>query len=448
MTTCPRTAPTALLAALAGAVGGCSAPCAADDDLRAAATVTRPTGCREVTAGASLQAALDAADDGDALCLGPGRHAGPVLVGRRVTVWGSPDAAIVSSGTGTTVRITAAGARLAGLTVDGSGGRYDQLDGAVLITADDVTVEGVTVERATYGLLVERAHRVRLVGNHVLGSRDPAIGLRGDSIRLWETDDAEVAGNVVEDGRDLVVWYSRRAHVHGNRVSRARYGTHFMYSHDARVEGNRYVDVTVGVFVMYSHGLELRGNLIANAAGAAGIAIGFKDAGAARVTDNLLVHDEVGVYLDASPQRADERIAISGNAFRLCRGAIVFHASSHGVELTGNDFGGNDVTTRVDGGGDALADAWDGNYFDAYGGYDLDGDGTGDVPFELRSYTGQLVAAHPELAFFDGAPAAGLIEAAARLDPLYAPRALLVDHHPRMAPVARGAGAAARALGD
>lgn len=435
-------------AALAGVAPGCSAPCSADGADFQARTPARPAACRELAAGAALQAAVDATAAGTALCLGPGRYLGPVTIDHRIELWGPPTAVIASNGVGTTVRLIAAGARLAGVTIDGSGGRYDQNDSAVGVTADDVTVEGVTVMRAVHGLGVDKAHRVRLLGNHVIGSRDPAIGLRGDSIRLWETDDAEVADNVIEDGRDLVVWYSRRAHVHGNRVSRARYGTHFMYSHDARVEGNRYLDVTVGVFIMYSHGMELRGNVIANAAGAAGIAIGFKDAGDAKVVDNLLVHDEVGIYLDGTPQRPDQRVEIAGNAVRLCRSAIVFHASTHHLQVRGNDFGGDEVIVRVDGGGDALDDTWDGNYFDAYTGYDLDDDGTGDVPFELRSYTGVMVAERPELGFFTGAPALALTEAAAHLDPLYRPQALLVDPHPAMAPTASAAGAAARALED
>jgi nitrous oxidase accessory protein len=446
-----HTAPLAIalgLAALAGVGGGCSAPCQADRTVHEARAVARPDRCREVAAGAPLQALVDEAAAGDVLCLAAGRYQGPLAIRSGLTLWGPPGAVIASAGTGTTVRVTGAGTRIAGLTIDGSGGRYDQLDGALLIAADDVTIEGVTIVRATYGLMVEKAKRTRLIGNHVIGSRDPSIGLRGDSMRLWETDDAEVADNVVEDGRDLVVWYSRRAHVHDNRVLRARYGTHFMYSHDARVEANSYLDVTVGVFVMYSHGMELRGNVVANAAGAAGIAFGFKDAGASIIEGNLLVHDEIGIYLDASPQRADERIEIRGNAFRLCRSAIVFHASSHQVTIAANDFGGNETIARVDGGGDALADDWDGNYFDAYTGYDLDDDGTGDVPFELRSYTGQLVARHPEIGFFAGAPALTLTEAVSRLDPLFKPQALLVDAHPRMAPVAGQAGAAARALED
>ncbi|MBZ0235885.1 MAG: right-handed parallel beta-helix repeat-containing protein, partial [Deltaproteobacteria bacterium] len=356
---------------------------------------------------------IAAAAPGDALCLGAGRHAGPLVVKQPLTLWGAPGTILAAGPT----------------------------ESAIAIRADDVTIAGLTIEAPGFGILVEQSRRVRLVGNHVIGSRDPAVGQRGDTIKLWETDDAVIEGNLVEDGRDLVVWYSRTATVRDNQVLRARYGTHFMYSHGSKVEDNRYLDVTVGVFVMYTREVALTGNVIANAAGAAGIAIGLKDSGSVRIAQNLLVRDEVGIYLDATPQRRDEAVAIEGNQLRLCRTAIVFHASSgHGVEITGNDFGGNEAQVRVDGGGDAMNVAWRDNWFDDYAGYDLDGDGTGDVPYELRSFTGELVARRPELGFLRGTPALAMADAASHLDPLFHPKTLLVDPSPRMDAIAeRGA---------
>jgi nitrous oxidase accessory protein len=183
------------------------------------------------------------------------------------------------------------------------GTRDATISGGVTIAADDVTVAGLTVESDAVGVEVQQAHRTRLIGNHVRGDRRAGIGERGDSIRLWETDDAVVEDNLIEDGRDVVVWYSRRALIRHNDMRRTRYGTHFMYSHGSRVADNRYLDVTVGVFVMYTRDVELTGNVIANAAGSAGIAIGLKDSGSVRIAHNLLVRDEVGIYLDATPQR-------------------------------------------------------------------------------------------------------------------------------------------------
>jgi hypothetical protein len=63
---------------------------------------------------------------------------------------------------------------------------------------------------------------------------------------------------------------------------------------------------------------------------------------------------------------------------------------------------------RVDGGGDALGIEWDRNDWDDYRGYDLDGDGVGDVPYELRSLSNELRARYPDLAFFDGSPTVAL----------------------------------------
>ncbi len=392
-----------LAAAATLAAAACSTPCAADGASWTAVPPPRPAECRTVAAGDGLQAAITAAAPGAALCLAPGLHRGPIRVTTPLTLWGTRDAII---------------------------------SGGLTITADDVTVAGLTVESDAVGVEVQKTHRTHLIGNHVLGDRGAGIGERGDSIRLWETDDAVVEDNLIEDGRDVVVWYSRRALLRHNDVRRSRYGAHFMYSHGSRVADNRYVGVTVGVFVMYSRDVELTGNVIANAAGSAGIAIGLKDSGSVRIANNLLVRDEVGIFIDATPQRRDELVEITGNQIRLCRTAIVFHATAHGVRIHGNDFGGNDVQTRVDGGGDALRVGWEGNWFDDYTGYDLDDDGTGDVPYELRSFTGELVARQPELGFMRGTPALAMADAAAHLDPLYQPRTLLVDRAPRMAPVA------------
>jgi len=413
-------------------VAGCSEADGRSDDAMRLPSPPRPAGCVEVAAGTALQPVLD--DPAvTAICLAPGPHAGPLRLARAVTLWGPP-AAVVRAPSGTIVELAAPGATLLGLTLDGTGGSFDRLDGAVRLRADDTRVEGITVINAVFGILVEKASRVRVIGNHVEGSREPATGLRGDTVRLWETRDSLVADNWIEDGRDLVVWYSRGNTFRDNRIERARYGMHFMYSHDNRIEGNAMVRGVVGVFVMYSHGIHLRDNLIADAAGAAGMAIGLKDAGDVFIEDNRLIHDRIGIYLDASPSQIGEEIVIARNALRLNDTALVFHASAHDVRAEANDFADNTAQVRVDGGGDATGVAWRGNYFDDYAGYDLDGDGVGDVAYELRSLSNQLTAAHPDLALFRGTPALALVDAAAHLDPLYQPKPVLVDPAPRMAP--------------
>ena len=88
----------------------------------------------------------------------------------------------------------------------------------------------------------------------------------------------------------------------------------------------------------------------------------------------------------------------------------------------------------IEGGGDAADVAWQGNYFDTYAGYDLGGDGTGDVAFQLRSLEDDLTDQRPALAFFRDTPALAAADAVTRLVPMYEQRILLTDPQPRMHP--------------
>jgi len=421
----------ALVVALSAA-GACTSARSRSEVVPAAPP--RPPACAQVAPGADLAAVVEAAADGDALCLAAGEHLGPIVIRHRIALWGPRDAVVRARAGGSVVTVAASGATVRGFTIDASGGRFDAFDAAVHVVADDVVVEAIAVEHSVYGILVERAHRVTVRGNHIRGDAGTAIGLRGDTIRLWEVRESVVERNLVEDGRDIVVWYSPGNRVIGNRVVRGRYGTHLMYSHDTVVADNRYVDPVVGMFVMYCRGVTLRGNLVVNARGAASLAIGLKDSGNLRVEDNVLVHDSVGIYVDQTPGQVGDTLIVRDNVVRQCDVAVAFHTTPRATEIVGNDFADDRQLLRAEGGIETAAATWRGNYFDGYAGYDLDGDGIGDLPHEARDASEELIANHPPLAFFRGSAAMGLVDIASALMPLWTPRRLLVDPAPRMTP--------------
>lgn len=427
-------------------IGGCSGSTERVVDARLAPLArpipARPESCRAIAAGSDLQKTIDAAGEGEALCLEGGEWKGPLTIERGITLWGPREAVVRSTGKGTTVLVKGHGTKLLGMTVDGSGGRFDTLDAAVKVHADDVRVEGLHVTGATFGILVERANRVALLNCEVHGNPSVPHGLRGDSIRLWETRDSAIEGNLVRDGRDVVVWYSSRNTIRRNTVEGSRYGTHFMYSHQNEVEDNRFLGNVVGVFVMYSRDLSIARNVMADASGAAGIGLGIKESGNLTVTDNLFVHDTVGVYLDTSPLQLDDSNTFRRNAFRLGGTGVVFHSSPSRNAFYDNTFADNRVPVTVEGGGDALGALFSGNDFDDYAGFDLDGDGIGDLPYELRLLSSQLTGRRPELAFFQGTLALQLVDAVGRAVPLLAPKTIVRDLRPR---VGRSATEVARA---
>ncbi len=400
--------------------------------FHARAAPLRPRGCVELSQQAGLAEKLKAGREGESFCLAPGLYFGPLTLATGVTLYGPPSAVIRSTGEGTTL-LLASRTRLLGLTVDGSGSRFDVLDAAIkLDQGEDVLIEGVTIDHALFGILLNQSKRVQVLGNHVRGVGGPALGLRGDGIHLWETYDSLVEANLVENTRDVVVWYSSRNVLRGNEVRGGRYGTHFMYSHHNRLEGSRYLGNEVGVFVMYSRDLEVLGNTILDSSGAAGMGLGVKESGNLTVRGNLFVHDTIGLFLDNSPLDLGDKNLFEGNVIRMGDVGVAFLSTTHDNVFKRNAFRDNHLPVRVESGGDAIGLTWDGNEFDDYVGYDLDGDGVGDLPYELSDLSNVLESRNASLAFLRGTPALALVSMAGHVVPLFAPKPVLRDPHPSM----------------
>jgi len=391
----------------------------------------RPARCTTVPAGGALQPYVDRAQEGAALCLASGRHWGPVRITRRLSVWGPRAAEIRTRGTGTTVLIEGRGTRLAGVTVNGSGGRYDTDDAAVKVHADDVVVEGVRIVNAVFGVLAERANRALIRDNDVSGHPEVPTGLRGDGIRLWEMRDSRVENNRVRWGRDCVLWYSSGNVFAGNTIEHGRYGAHLMYSHDNRIEHNRFVADVVGTFLMYSRHVVLSDNDYVDISSPAGMGVGLKECENVDLRRNRFVHCTIGLYVDTSPLSVGGTDHVVGNEWVLSEHAVVFHGRAEGNLFEDNAFRASGVV-ECEGGGSAVDSRWRHNYFDGYQGYDLDGDGFGDVAHEERSLADQLTSTRPVLQYFRGTPALAVVDALGRLVPLFAPKTLVRDEQPRV----------------
>jgi nitrous oxidase accessory protein len=213
-----------------------------------------------------------------------------------------------------------------------------------------------------------------------------------------------------------------------------RYGTHFMYAHDVTVRDSRFERNVVGIFVMYSARALLERNVLGGARGPAGVGIGFKDSDAITVRDSVIVGNTAGLSLDRTPRTAATPVAVEGNVLALNEVALRLHGTSEGVRVAGNDLLDNPTPVQVEGGGDALGLVFDGNHWSDYAGYDLDGDGVGDVAHEPKRLSGELTDAHPSLRLFHGSAAMEIIDGVARAVPVLASRRLLVDARPTMRP--------------
>jgi nitrous oxidase accessory protein len=362
-------------------------------------------------------------------------YRGDWTIGRPVRLRGRPGTVLEGSGTGTVVTIAADGVAIEDVVVRGSGGKHTTEDAAVRATGRDVHVRRVLVDGTLFGIRYAQCAACSVEDSHVVG-RDDVVGMRGDGIKVWESDDVVVRDTLVERSRDVVVWYSRRATVEGLAVTGSRYGTHFMYAHDGVVRRSRFEGDVVGVFVMYSGRIRVERSVLAGARGAAGMGIGFKESDDVVLDGDWIVANTAGLYFDRTPRSPEHPVLVQGDVLALNRVAMRLHSSEQGVVVRDCDFRENLQAAQVEGGGDALGMDVRGNHWTEYEGYDLDGDGRGDVPFQIKKLASDVKDAHPDLRLLDGSVAMGLVDAVAEATPMFASRLVLVDPSPRMRPPA------------
>ncbi|MDK9696368.1 MAG: hypothetical protein OEL76_08255, partial [Siculibacillus sp.] len=121
------------------------------------------------------------------------------------------------------------------------------------------------------------------------------------------------------------------------------------------------------------------------------------------------------------------RIAFSGLA-------VLLHSDLAGNAFEANTFQGNHGEVVVRGGGSARRAVWRGNHWDAFEGFDRDGDGIGDTPFEVWAWADRLWMDLPVAQFFRAAPSLALLDLAERLTLANDPRLIMADPEPRTGP--------------
>lgn len=385
-----------------------------------------------------LAAAVAAAQAGATIVVPAGVHSGPIVIEKSLTLVGEAGAIIDGHGEGDVVRIEAPDVTIRCLLLRGTGIALNHENAAVRAMAPRATIIGNTVEDALFGFLLKGAEGSVIRGNRIHG-KDLDIARRGDGIRLWQASDSILENNVVTDGRDVVVWYSSGVTVRGNRVSNSRYGLHFMFTDDNVLEDNILEGNSVGCFLMYSKNLTLRRNVFRDNRGPSGYGLGLKDMDGVAAEDNIFIANRVGVYLDNSPSSMVIHDVWSRNMIACNDVGIVFMSNVKRNSFTDNSFIDNIEQVGVISGGELIGNSFTvegrGNYWSDYNGYDLDGDGFGDLEYRSESLFENLMDREPKLRLFLFSPAQQAMEMASKAFPAMKPRPKLTDSRPLMQPV-------------
>ncbi|MDA8229938.1 MAG: nitrous oxide reductase family maturation protein NosD [Magnetospirillum sp.] len=379
---------------------------------------------------AELQNAIAAAAPDAVIEPRPGRYVGHLVIDKAVTLDGHGQVTLDGGGQGTVVVMKTNGAAVMNMRITGTGDNHETEDAAVRILGNDNLVRDNVIDDALFGIDLKQADH-NVVRRNRITSKPLELGLRGDSIRLWYSNDNKLEDNAIHDSRDFILWYSKRNLVKGNENAHGRYGLHFMFASDNVVEGNTFRDNSVGISMMYDQGDVIRGNFIGHAQGSTGTCISMKEASAIVIENNDIQYCASGIALDISPYQPGMVNRIEGNRIAFDDIGVSFINEWHDNEFRANEFKGNMTDVAVYGRGSAKNNLWDGNAWDSYEGFDRNNDGIGDTPFILMAYAGQMWMDVPNTRFFKGTPLLEVLDFLDRLAPFSQPEIILEDKHPR-----------------
>jgi nitrous oxidase accessory protein len=313
-----------------------------------------------------------------------------------------------------------------GLVLAGTGNSFVRDWAAVQLEAvTGCVIEDNRLRDNYFGIYVARSSGCRIRGNVIeaSGTRESASG---NGIHLWSSSDALIEDNRIRGHRDgIYLEHVKGATMRGNvSEDNLRYGLHFMFSSDNSYIGNTFRRNGAGVAVMYSKNVVIEANTFEQNWGPTAYGLLLKEISDSRIEGNRFERNTVALSSEGS-----QRVLVTRNRFVRNGWAARVMANSQENRFTDNDFIENsfDVTTNSR----RNYNVFEGNYWSRYSGYDLTGDGFGDVPFRPVRLFSMLIERTPVALVLLRSIFVDLLEIAERVAPVLTPKTL-VDERPRM----------------
>jgi nitrous oxidase accessory protein len=302
---------------------------------------------------------------------------------------------------------------------------YNDLAALKLVGCRDILIRNNRFTNSFFGIYCQNVKRV-VIANNILNSNAKDEITSANGIHCWKSDNLQILQNTISGHRDGIYFeFVTGSTIEGNNsYNNVRYGLHFMFSSHNLYMSNTFRDNGAGVAVMYSNHVTMKRNTFSENWGNSAYGILMKEIIDSDVEGNNFSRNTVGIYLEGS-----NRIKMKGNRFDDNGWAIKMQASCTDNLITENNFTSNtfDVATN----GSLVLNTFKSNYWERYEGYDLNRDGTGDVPYRPVSLYSMIVERNPATLMLFRSFMVDLMDKAERIIPGMTPEDLK-DDVPRM----------------
>ncbi|MBI4848550.1 MAG: nitrous oxide reductase family maturation protein NosD [Nitrospirae bacterium] len=334
----------------------------------------------------TINEALKKADNGDVIEVNAGEYRERLKIEKAVHLRGINDPVILVN-KGLIIEIASQGVTVEGFTIKDES------------TTSDLSSSGVYISKGSHGAAVRNNHfynvmhgiwsvganGITLEKNTVEGKKALDRNYRGNGIYLTDSQEATIAGNSMNYCRDgMYLEVSHGGRIIGNDTSNSRYAIHTMWVDRSVFSKNTALHNLVGFAVMYSKGSTISDN----------ISVGNQTHGLlliqtvrSEITGNTVIGNTKGIFLYNSVLNRVASNLLMNNSLGLHN-----WGGSEENTVTGNSFINNEAQVKFIAGRNQQ---WDGNYWSDYLGWDMEGDGSGDMPYESNTVVDHILWRYP-----------------------------------------------------
>lgn len=367
------------------------------------------------------------ASTGDTVLIQPGHYfESNIIVDKSITLLGVDYPILDGGNENEILTVIAENVTISGLQIQNVGTSYiEDRAGIRMKKADGFTLSNNKLYNTFFGIYIEHSDHGTIINNYVEGEAVDEMS-SGNAIHLWYCKSITIKDNVVLNHRDGIYFeFVDSSQITGNHSSgNLRYGLHFMFSNDDDYRNNTFARNGAGVAVMFSKKINMIDNVFENNWGKSSYGLLLKEIYDAEIRHNVFDGNSIGIFVEGST-----RINYHYNVFKGNGWAIKISGGCLDNDISRNNFVSNTFDLAIY--SNAVGNKFNGNYWSLYGGYDLDKNGVGDVPYRPVKLFNFIVNRTPESIVLLRSLFIDIINFSERVSPALTP-ANVVDESPSM----------------